>query len=187
MAKGKMLRELEKMYENHELPFLPTMMKAKAVLSIYRNVVWAVKNTAQCLVCEQEVTYGSDLGTALSYLENFAPDRVLGDFESRVRNIFETKWLIEIIDNALARIKEYPVYGKCYYTILHFSYLSCDKHSNEEIMRKVALEKTAFYQRKNEAIAIMGIALWGYALPTLLKELSDEKKKEFCYREHIYA
>ena len=54
-------------------------------------------------------------------------------------------------------------------------------------MRKVALEKTAFYQRKNEAIAIMGIALWGYALPTLLKELSDEKKKEFCYREHIYA
>ena len=71
--------------------------------------------------------------------------------------------------------------------ILHYSYLSCDKHSNEEIMRKVALEKTAFYQRKNEAIAIMGIALWGYALPTLLKELSDEKKKEFCYREHIYA
>lgn len=187
MAKGKMLRELEKMYENHELPFLPTMMKAKAVLSIYRNVVWAVKNTAQCLVCEQEVTYGSDLGTALSYLENFAPDRVLEDFESRVRNIFETKWLIEIIDNALARIKEYPVYGKCYYTILHYSYLSCDKHSNEEIMRKVALEKTAFYQRKNEAIAIMGIALWGYALPTLLKELSDEKKKEFCYEEHIYA
>ena len=175
------------MYENHELPFLPTMMKAKAVLSIYRNVVWAVKNTAQCLVCEQEVTYGSDLGTALSYLENFAPDRVLEDFESRVRNIFETKWLIEIIDNALARIKEYPVYGKCYYTILHYSYLSYDKHSNEEIMRKVALEKTAFYQRKNEAIAIMGIALWGYALPTLLKELSDEKKKEFCYEEHIYA
>lgn len=44
-------------------------------------------------------------------------------------------------------------------------------------MRKVALEKTSFYERKNEAIAIMGIALWGYALPTLLKEISDEKAK----------
>ena len=44
-------------------------------------------------------------------------------------------------------------------------------------MRKVALEKTSFYERKNEAIAIMGIALWGYVLPTLLKEISDEKAK----------
>lgn len=52
MAKGKMLRELERFYESHELPFLPTKLKVKAVLSIYRNVVWSVKNTAQCLVCE---------------------------------------------------------------------------------------------------------------------------------------
>lgn len=177
MAKGKMLRELERLYESHELPFLPTKLKAKAVLSIYRNVVWSVKNTAQCLVCEQEVTYGSDLGEALSYLENFAPDRVLNDFEARVRHLFETKWLIDIIDSALIRLKEYPVHGQCYYTIIQYSYLSRNKHSNDEIMRKVALEKTSFYERKNEAIAIMGIALWGYALPTLLKEISDEKSK----------
>ena len=177
MAKGKMMRELEKLYENHELPFLPTKMKAKAVLSIYRNVVWSVKNTAQCLVCEQEVIYGSDLGEALSYLENFAPDRVLEDFEARVRNLFQTKWLIEIIDRALVRIKEYPVYGECYHTILRYSYLSPDKHTNEEIMRMVALEKTSFYERKNEAIAIMGIALWGYALPALLREISGEEEK----------
>ena len=144
MAKGKMLRELERLYESHELPFLPTKLKAKAVLSIYRNVVWSVKNTAQCLVCEQEVTYGSNLGEALSYLENFAPDRVLDDFEARVRHLFETKWLIDIIDSALIRLKEYPVHGQCYYTIIQYSYLSRDKHSNEEIMRKVALEKTYF-------------------------------------------
>ena len=178
MAKGKMVRELERLYESHKLPFLPTKLKAKAVLSIYRNVVWSVKNTAQCLVCEQEVTYGSDLGNALSYLENFAPDRVLDDFEARVRYLFETKWLIDIIDRALDRIREYPVYGECYHTILKCSYLSCEKYSNEDIMRKVALGKTAFYERKSEAIAIMGIALWGYALPALLKEIVDEKNEK---------
>lgn len=70
-------------------------------------------------------------------MENFAPDRVLDDFEARVRHLFETKWLIDIIDSALVRLKEYPVHGQCYYTIIQYSYLSRDKHSNEEIMRKV--------------------------------------------------
>ena len=28
-----------------------------------------------------------------------------------------------------------------------------------------------------EAIAIIGIVLWGYVLPTLLKEISNEKSK----------
>ena len=30
---------------------------------------------------------------------------------------------------------------------------------------------------EKEAIAIMDIVLWGHALPTLLKEISDEKSK----------
>ena len=82
-----------------------------------------------------------------------------------------------IIVSEELKCNAYFAHCQCYYTIIQYSYLSRDKHSNEEIMRKVALEKTSFYERKNEAIAIMGIALWGYALPTLLKEISDEKSK----------
>ena len=44
---------------------------------------------------------------------------------------------------------------------------------SEEALIKILSEKGW----EKEAISIMGIVLWKYALPTLLKEISNEKSK----------
>lgn len=44
-------------------------------------------------------------------------------------------------------------------------------------MALVNMEKTMYYQRKKEAIYLMGIALWGYAIPDLKQEMEAYRKE----------
>ncbi len=108
MGKNKVMKDIENLYFGHNLEYSNTFNKAKAILSIYRSVVW-------------QVTFSAKLETALVYLYEFAPEYMKQDFENKVKNLFETKWLIDVIDECLAKIKEYPEYGDDYYSILYYA------------------------------------------------------------------
>lgn len=45
-------------------------------------------------------------------------------------------------------------------------------------MRSVSLERTVYYQRKKEAIALVGVIIWGYTLPTAISQLEDGRSIE---------
>ena len=130
MKKSKTIMEIERMYNDMDLEFLPTFEKAKTVLSIYRNVVWSIKNTADNILCESHATYGKELDTALLFLSEFAPEYKKQEFEDKVNYLFESKWLIGIIDNALKKISDYPVYGKIYFSIIYHYYLSKERYDD---------------------------------------------------------
>lgn len=178
LRKTKMMKQIEGLYDQHNLEYLATYEKAKAVLSIYRNVVWSLKNTVDNMVCESMVTYGKDLDTALMYLSEFAPTHKKKDFEAKVNRLFETRWLIGVIDNALDKIADYPEHGEVYSKILYHYFLAKEKETDDGCMLITGLERTSYYLRKKEAISLMGIALWGYSLPTLLHEIREGKNIE---------
>lgn len=97
------------------------------------------------------------------------------DFEDKVTYLFETKWLIDLIDKALVRIRSYPDQGELYFNIIHNIYLKEKKIYDVDCMALVNMEKTMYYQRKKEAIYLMGISLWGYAIPDLREEMEMAK------------
>ena len=66
----------------------------------------------------------TDLNSALVYLENFAPDKEKDQFARRIRNLFEVKWVVEIVDSAMMKVREYPDNGELYASILSVYYLS---------------------------------------------------------------
>ena len=79
--------------------------RAKLILSIYREVCWSTIDRAND-VCDTLIcTYGDSLDGALIYLENFAPDEARERFEERIRSLFETKWIIELVDMAMLKIR----------------------------------------------------------------------------------
>ncbi len=164
------------MYGERGLLYLPTYEKAKAVLGIYRNVVWAMKARSGLMFCESIASYGKDIDSALMFLETFAPEQARQDFQNRVTNLFETKWLIEIIDQAMERIAEYPIHGATYRKIIYHYFLSEEKETDDGLMQKLHLERTSYYQKKKEAIALVGVAIWGYAIPSLLQEQKAGKQ-----------
>lgn len=181
MRKSKMLKRIENMYEQQNLEFLPTFEKSKIILELYRDVVWSLKNRVGYLVCESQETYGKDLDAAFIYLASFSSESKRREFESRVSRLFESKWLIELIDKAMSMIKDYPEHGKTYYQILTHCYLQEQKCKDEVIMQKVCLERTSYYQRKREAISLLGVSLWGFELPRLLNELKTPITNDGIY------
>lgn len=174
MRKTKTLQQIEDLYHKQQLDFLPIYERAKALLEVYRNVVWSLKNKADFMVCETQATYGKDLDEALIYLSTFASDFKRQDFESKVSHLFESKWLIGLVDKALYKIKDYPEYGEVYSAILFQCYLSKVKIKDQECMRQVSLERSCYYQRKREAISLLGVSLWGFELPKVLKQLKED-------------
>lgn len=88
----KAVKNITKMYEQLGLAQDDIFHKTKLLLSIYRDVVWATLSDCNC-VNEEIYYYGDDLTDALVYLEEFAPDIERSEFERRVCNLFENKWI----------------------------------------------------------------------------------------------
>lgn len=96
-------KNIAKMYEQFGLSHDDIFHKTKLLLSIYRDVVWATLSDCRCVNAEINY-YGDDLNDALIYLEEFAPDIERSEFEHRVCNLFENKWMIDLIDKAMRKV-----------------------------------------------------------------------------------
>lgn len=152
--------------------------KAKLLLEIYRDVCWGTAEQAQS--CENDLydyslEYCSgSIESAMLYLETFAPDESRDRFESRINNLFEIKWMIEIVDAALYKVRECPVNGELYSSILSAYYLSNFTYTESDMLEMLNLDRSTFYRRKKEAITVFGLSLWGKCLLDYKKIITPE-------------
>lgn len=50
MRKTKTLKQIERLYQEQSLDVLTIYERSKALLEIYRNVIWSLKNTADSMI-----------------------------------------------------------------------------------------------------------------------------------------
>lgn len=84
------------------------MNEPKCLLTVYRNVCWSTAIRSRQVRNEIACYYSDDLEAAMIYLETFACEEKKELFEERIGSLFETKWMVELIDTAMLRVKEYP-------------------------------------------------------------------------------
>lgn len=89
--------------------------RVKLILKIYRDVVWVLSERAEELHEYAWELGNRDAGAGLCYLENFAPDIDLQEFEEKVCCIMESRMLVDVINRALLRLKRYPDRGELYH------------------------------------------------------------------------
>ena len=141
--------------------------KAKLLLGAYRRVCWAslgtleVVNDADFYICDD------DIDAALEYLQGYAPDTDSHEFEKNLRMLFDSRWMVELFDDTMVQVKEFPEIGEIYFEILSKAYLSKFKYSEADMLEMLQIERSVYYDRKKEAILVFGIALWGTVLPKL--------------------
>ncbi len=160
----KAIKSINRMYEQMNLNNTEILHKTKLLLSVYRDVVWATLHGVS-EVREDIYYFGDELADALVYLEEFAPDTEKAVFEAKVSSLFENKWMIDLIDKAMSKVYDYHNNGQLYHEILSKCYLTAFKYTESEILELLHLERSTFYDRKKEAILLLGISLWGYAIP----------------------
>ncbi len=139
--------------------------KTKLLLGVYRTVVWSINKKAEDLYNYSNNTFGKNFDEAILYLINFAPDVTREKFEYKVNCLFETKWIIEIFNMAMDKLYEYPIQGHLYHEILTKQYLCALKYSEQEMLEIINCERSIYFDRKKEALQILSIALWSYAVP----------------------
>ena len=105
-----------------------------------------------------------NLDTALVYLENFAPDEKKERFAARIQSLFDVKWMVEIVDSAMIKVREFPLNGDLYSQILSMYYLGRFQYTEAEMMEELCLERSSYYRRKKEAVMVFGLTIWGGAL-----------------------
>ena len=155
-------KSIRKMYEQLNLNQSDIFSKTKLLLSEYRDVVWITLSESAC-VNEELVYYGEELNSALVYLELFAPDTEKQEFEIRISALFENKWMV---DTAMAKIYDYHNNGRLYHEIISKSYLTAFRYTESELLDLLKMERSTFYDRKREAILLLGVSLGGYAIPS---------------------
>jgi len=159
----------------------PTMLiiRAKTLLKIYRSVASVTLHKAEMAAKESSTFYlgdGSfiqDIRVGLSYLADFEPYYKKKDFEAKVSILFETQWMIELINQAMKRVRGYIDRGERYYEILSRSYFDKQSYSTAELLELLNIEHSAFYEYKKEATLLFGIYLWGQEIPELYRVSSS--------------
>ena len=151
--------------------------KAKLLLGIYRRVCWSTIGRAEAVNEDVCYYYGNDLDGALIYLETFAPEKEKQRFEARIRTLFETRWMMELVEQAMVRVKEFPDNGDQYYDILFNFYLSRLKYTESDMLDILNMERSRYYDRKKEAIMVFGIALWGTSIPKMREFLKNSQEE----------
>lgn len=155
------------MYRNLRIERDTVLHKTKLLLKIYRPVVWSTKRKAN-EICEEAVIYsGKEVIEALDYLVNYTTEYVQDQLINNVDSLFETKWLITLIEHAMNKIYDYPDNGKMYHQILCKQYLTSRRYSETEILEELNMERSSYYDKKKEAIELLSICLWGYTVPAM--------------------
>jgi hypothetical protein len=178
------MKNISKMYEGMNLDEEQVFHKSKLVLAIYRDVVWRTIQEANYVREACESYYSNELATALTYLNDFAPTEKKDKFSDKVSCIFETKWMIDLVDTAMIKIYNYHTNGKLYHEILSKCYITAYPMTETEILEYLSIERTSFYTKKKEAIKLFGIALWGYSLPkyqAIFNRTSTIEENELLY------
>ena len=141
--------------------------KARKLLEIYRDVCWETSEYADQLREDLMIDYGymsGDLDTALVYLEHFAPDEKKEKFAAKIQSLFDVKWMVEIVDSAMIKVREFPLNGELYSNILSMYYLGRFQYTEAEMMEELCLERSSYYRRKKEAVMVFGLTIWGGTL-----------------------
>lgn len=136
--------------------------KAKKLLEIYRDVCWDTADYADQM--KESISYdycSGSLDSALLYLEEFAPNESKEHFAEKIQSLFRVKWMVEIVDQAMIKVHDFPLNGELYAEILSMYYLSRFQYSESEILEQLSIERSSYYRRKKEAVTVFGLTLWG--------------------------
>lgn len=152
--------------------------RSKLILSAYRDICWSTAGRADQV--REDLTYycSSQLDDALIYLETFAPDEARENFEEQVKTLFETRWMIRLVEDTMVQVRNYPCNGDLYCKILSRCYLGCMKYRETELLEIFNMERSTFYDKKKEAVLVFGLSLWGTHIPKVKGFLGHEEGTE---------
>ena len=147
------------------------------ILEYYRRINWQLKHQA-AMIGDEVADFGSgDLDEALTYLDVFAPDSIRIRIETDTSSIFRSRLYLEIIQEAIANVRDYPGKGSHYYSIIDHCYLQDQPMTNMDLCEILHLSDSAFYDHRKEAVMLFAVSFLFFVLPNMEKVVYKTKQE----------
>ena len=177
--KSSAMQSIETMCASQNFDASQLQAKAKLLLSSYRCVCWSALGTCQLGNEDSFYLSDEDIEKAIDYLNGFSPTEPKDVFERNLKRLFDTRWMVELVDSAMIQVKEFPATGEEYFEILSKFFLGKFKYSEADLLDVLRMERSRYYDRKKEAVLIFGLALWGTVLPKVKIIIDEEPILDF--------
>ncbi len=172
--KSSAMQSIEVLCASQNLEVGSLTAKSKLLLGSYRRVCWA---TLGSCTLDSDDRYGvmfEGPEIALEYLQTYSPTEERAVFERKLKSLFDSRWVMELVDDAMMQVKEFPDTGDQYFEILSKCYLSSMKYPETDLLEILQMERSCYYDRKKEAVLAFGLAMWGTIIPRMKSILEDE-------------
>lgn len=140
----------------------------KHLLQQYRRVAYAVKMSEADLNLRLEMEHGTKLSTLELNAELAGVDLSGTKLENYTRTVIRSRRMLDIINSALARLKEDPERGDLMHAVLEQTYFTPRKPQNrDQILYELdrqgyPMSLTTYHVHLNQAISAIDRILWGY-------------------------
>ena len=168
------LRSIEGLILASDLDIDETYSKAQRILEAYRSVCWMSDKKLMDLGIDDDTDKGL-MGT-VRFLENCPVSANKKGYEVQLLKNTTPQRLSAIVDDCLVQVAKFPGYGKDYLEIINCRYLLKTDEKAEEIYTRLSLERSAYYDRKKEAVMCFGYCLYAIVIP-LYKKMHREEEK----------
>ena len=163
--KSSAMQSIEVLCASQNLEAGTLTAKAKLLLGSYRRVCWATLGSCTLDTDDRYGVRHEGPEIALEYLRTYSPTEDKALFEAKLKILFDSRWVMELVDDAMMQVKEFPDMGDQYFEILSKCYLSSMKYPETDLLDVLQMERSCYYDRKKEAVLAFGLALWGTVLP----------------------
>ncbi len=141
---------------------------AKKLLKIYSKTAWETSGKYADVLNSFSDEYGVNDIKGLEIIASFSDTSETLKLSDRLLSVGENKLIIEVINSALIKLREYPHLGELYYEIIYKNYFVKFKYTESEILERLCLSRATYYRRRKEAINLFGISLWQLTIPKVL-------------------
>lgn len=148
----------------HHLEEQNLYKRARLLLSSCGSLCWSRPNGYEFAKDPFADKEALNTHLAFDYLRGFSETESKREFVTRVAKLMDVRLLQEIVNHALIRVREFPVFGKIHFEILSKCYLSSAGYREDDILFAMDIERSRYYDRKKEAIMLFGIAFWTSAI-----------------------
>ena len=167
------METIDSMFASKGMDAVVYLKKAKLLLGSYRHICWASQGMCKIGTQDDYLISDEEIDQALDYLMNFSPTEEKRLFEGKLKALFDAKWMMELVDEAMVQVNEYPDAGDVYFNLLSKCYLTKFRYGENELLELLNIERSTYYDRKKEAVLIFAWALWGTVLPKTIAILDD--------------
>jgi hypothetical protein len=166
-----MLREVTAGYDLKEQVNENIYHNTKSLLELYPKVLWRVKQSLSELDEECRECTSSTLSDLVDSLIEIDPRINEVRLNSRLKSIEDSKSILAFVDLSMMQLKIYPENGEEHHDILTSVYINKTGKSIERLAEKYHVSRSTMYRKRNEAINMFGVILWGY----LVDEMKNSK------------